>query len=208
MELALAGLQWTTCLVYLVDVIVVGRNFEERLRHLGSVFKRIRKSNLRLKPAKCVLCPKKVNFLGYTVSQDGFATDPAKTDKVAQWPTPSTKKEVQRFLGLASYYRRLVKSFATTVKPLHQLGEKNREFKWMEECQLAFEELRRRLVSASVLSFPAFTMPLMLDTDASDTGIGAVLSRVQANGKEKVIAYASRVLSKPERNYCVIYRSF
>ena len=203
MELVLAGLQWTTCLVYLDDVIVVGRNFEEHLLHLKSVFQRMRESNLKLKPTKCALCLEKVNFLGHVVSRDGVATDPAKTNKVAQWPTPSTKKEVQRFLGLASYYRRFVENFATIAKPLHQLIEKNREFKWTEQCQHAFEELRHRLVSAPVLSFPDFTKPFVLDTDASDTGIGAVLSQLQEDGSERVIAYASRVLSKPERRYCV-----
>ena len=78
MELVLAGLQWTTCLVYLDDVIVVGRNLEEHLLHLKSVFQRMRESNLKLKPAKCALCLEKVNFLGHVVSRDGVATDPAK----------------------------------------------------------------------------------------------------------------------------------
>ena len=193
------GFQWTICLVYLDDVIVVGRNFEEHLMHLRSVFQRMQESNLKLKPSKCTLCLKEVNFLGHVVSKNGVVTDPAKTEKVANWPIPSSKKEVQQFLGFASYYRRLVENFVTIAKPLHQLIKKNREFKLTEQCQCAFEELRRRLVPAPVLSFPDLKKQFVLDTDANDTGIGAVLSQVQEDGTEKVIAYASHVLSKPER---------
>ena len=203
MELVLAGLQWTTCLVYLDDVIVTGKTFEEHLDHLGGVLQRIRDANLKLQPTKCALCSEEVKFLGHIVSRKGVATDPAKTEKVASWPTPKNKKEVQRFLGLASYYRRFVQNFASVAKPLHQLVEKNREFRWTEQCQRAFEEIRQKLVSSPVLSFPDFSKPFVLDTDASDTGIGAVLSQTQDDGTERVIAYASRVLSKPERHYCV-----
>ena len=203
MELVLAGLQWTTCLVYLDDVIVTGKTFEEHLDHLGGVLQRIREASLKLQPAKCALCLEEVKFLGHIISRKGVATDPVKTEKVAKWPTPTNKKEVQRFLGLASYYRRFVKDFASVAKPLHQLVEKNREFRWTQQCQEAFEQLRQKLVSAPVLSFPDFSKPFVLDTDASDTGIGAVLSQTQDNGTERVIAYASRVLSKPERRYCV-----
>ena len=96
--------------------------------HLKSVFQRMQQSNLKLKPTKCMLCLKEFNFLGYVVLRNGVATDPAKTEEVAQWPTPSTKG-IQRFLGLPSYYQRIVKNFATITKPLHQLIEKNREFK-------------------------------------------------------------------------------
>ena len=202
-ELVLAGLQCTSCLIYLDDVIVVGNTFEEHLAHLGNVFQRIRGANLKLQPAKCSLCPEEVKFLGHIISREGVATDPAKTEKVAMWSTPTNRKEVQRFLGLASYYRRFVKDFVSVAKPLHQLIEKNREFIWTDQCQEAFEQLRQKLVSAPVLSFPDFSKPFVLETDASDTGIGSVLSQIQDDGTERVIAYASRVLSKPERRYCV-----
>ena len=95
-----------------------------------------------------------------------------------------------------------MKDFASVAKPLHQLIEKNREFIWTDQCQEVFEQLRQKLVSAPVLSFPDFPKPLVLDTDTSDTGIGAVLSQIQDDGTERVIAYASRVLSKPERRHC------
>ena len=105
MDLVLSGLQWSSCLVYLDDVVVVGRSFEEHLQNLESVFKRLRDAGLRLKPKKCFFLKKEVLYLGHVVSREGIATDPAKISKVAHWPEPTTTKGVQKFLGFASYYR-------------------------------------------------------------------------------------------------------
>ena len=140
------------------------------------------------------------------MSAEGVCTDPKNTEKVAQWPKPTSKKEVQQFLGLANYYRRFVRNFARIAKPLHHLTEKTAKFERSHECQVAFEELRHRLVNAPVLVFPDFTRPFIVDTDASDIGIGAVLSQMQEDESERVIAYGSRVLTKPERHYCVTRR--
>ena len=113
---------------------------------------------------------------------------------------------MQQFLGLANYYRRFVKGFASIAKPLHRLTEKTAKFEWTSESEAAFQEIRHRLTTAPVLAFPDYTRPFILDTDASDTGIGAVLSQVLEEGGERVIAYGSRVLSKQERRYCVTRR--
>ena len=203
MDMVLAGMQWKSCLVYLDDVIIVGKTFQDHLCNLREVFQRLRDAGLKLKPAKCDFCSLQVEFLGHIVSTDGVRTEPSKTEKVAQWPVPKTRKEVQQFLGLANYYRRFVKDFATIAKPLHRLTEKTVKFEWTSECQTAFEEICHRLVTAPILAFPDYEREFILDTDASDTGIGAVLSQVQEDGSERVIAYASRVLTKPERRYCV-----
>ena len=106
-------------------------------------------------------------------------------------------------MGLANYYRKFVKEFASIAKPLHYLTEKTAEFSWTEQAQRAFEKLCHLLVTASILAFPDYCKPFVLDTDASHTGIGAVLSQLQKDGSEWVIAYASRVLTRPERRYCV-----
>jgi len=145
-------------------------------------------------------------FLGHIVSADGVRTDPAKTEKVAQWPIPTSRREVQQFLGLANYYWRFVKDFASITKPLHRLTEKTAKFEWTDECLAAFKELRNKLTTAPVLAFPDYNRPFLLDTDASNSGIGAVLSQLQDDGTERVIAYASRLLTKPERRYCVTRR--
>ena len=206
MDLVLAGLQWSQCLVYLDDIIIIGRDFEEHLSNLQSVFQRLREAGLKLKPRKCHFLRHQVEYLGHIVSRDGVATDPAKTSKVATWCPPTTTKEAQQFLGFASYYRRFIKDFAQIAKPLHRLAERNTKFLWTAECEKAFHTLREKLTSTPVLAYPDFTREFILDTDASDTGIGGVLSQIDQSGQERVIAYASRVLSKPERKYCVTRR--
>ena len=121
---------------------------------------------------------------------------------VTEWPVPENVTEVRSFLGLCSYYRRFVAAFATIAAPLHALTSKARRFEWNQECQDAFEDLKKRLTSAPVLAMPLDEGRYYLDTDASYGSIGAVLSQVQ-EGQEKVIAYASRTLNRPEQNYCV-----
>ena len=205
MDLLLAGLQWKNCLVYLDDIIILGSTFNQHLNNLKLVFERLRKSGLKLHTKKCHFCKPEVHFLGHIISNKGVATDPEKTNKVANWPVPKTRKEVQQFLGFANYYRRFIRNFATIAKPLYQLTEMNKQFCWSPECQQSFECLKKCLVSSPILALPDFNKPLILDTDASDTGIGAVLSQV-VDGKEQVISYASRILSSAERKYCVTRR--
>ena len=122
--------------------------------------------------------------------------------KVENWPQPKTSQELQRFLGLASY-RKFIRNFASIARPLHCLTEKGRPFKWTSECESAFHELKQRLTTAPILIYPDFSRPFILDTDASNDGIGAVLSQEYDGGKH-VVAYASRTLSKSERKYSVI----
>ena len=202
MDLVLAGIQWSKCLVYLDDIIIVGRNFDEHLHNLATVLHKLKAANLRIKPSKCALCQKQVTYLGHVVSKDGISADTEKTLKVANWPTPTSVQEVQQFLGLASYYRRFIKNFATIAKPLHKLSEKEWQFSWSIECANAFAELKNRLLTPPVLAFPDYHKQFILDTDASQDGIGAILSQ-SSEGREQVIAYASRSLSKVERKYCV-----
>ena len=146
-----------------------------------------------------------VQFLGH-VSAEGISPDPSKTSQVREWPVPTSVKETQQFLGLASYYRRFIKNFASIASPLHKLTEKPKtNFQWTSQCQEAFNCLKTHLISPPVFALPDWSQPFLLDTDASDTGIGGVLSQVQ-DGRERVIAYASRSLTKAERNYCVTRR--
>ena len=202
MDAVLAGLQWTTCVVYIDDVLIPGKSFTDHLYNISCVLARLRQANLKLQPTKCVFARKRVPFLGFIISSEGIATDPSKIEKVATWPTPTCRRDVQQFLGFANYYRRFIRNFSDVAKPLHRLTEKVNTFAWSESCQLAFDELRRRLTSAPILAFPDYSKPFLLDTDASDMGIGAVLSQVHSDGLEHVIAYGSRCLSKPERRYC------
>lgn len=188
----LAGLQWKTYLVHLDDIIMFSSTFKEHLRRLQEVFTRLREAGLKLKPQKCGLLSKSVPFLGHVISKEGIATDPAKDESVSKWPIPVTKSELRSFLGLAFYYRRFIQNFASIAASLHQLlaAGNEKHFVWTEACDRAFLALKERLVRAPVLSYPRFDVEYILDTDASDFGIGAVLSQVQ-EGHEKVIAYAS-----------------
>ena len=206
MDLILAGLQWSHCLVYLDDVIILGKTFHDHLSHLEIVFQRLRQAGLKINPQKCALMNREVSFLGHIVSRAGIAADPSKTDKVVHWSTSTNRRQVQQFLGLVNYYQRFVAHFATLVKPLHCLTEKNARFKWTDACQEAFDAIRQQLSSPPLLSFPDFSRPFIVDTDASDVGIGSVLSQIQEDGAEHVIAYASRVLTKAERQYSVTRR--
>ena len=202
MDLVLAGLQWSRCLVYIDDVIIVGNSFQEYLRNLQEVLQRLREAGL--KPSKCIFFQSSVKYLGY-VSREEVMADPDKVRKVATWPVPTSTMETQSFLGFASYYRRFIRDFAEIAKPLHRLTEKTAPFNWTVECQAAFQELRR-LTSAPILAHPDFSQQFILDTDASDIGMGAVLSQVDREGRERAIAYGSRLLSKAERQYCVTRR--
>ena len=203
MDLLLTGLQWSSCLVYLDDVIVVGRSFSEHLQNLDNVFRRLQNAGLKLKPQKCAFLKTEVLYLGHLVSRSGIATDPTKVEKVATWPIPCSTKEVQRFLGFASYCRRFIHEFSQIAKPLHRLTERNAPFEWTRDCQHSFEQLKGKLTTAPILAYPDYSRPFLLDTDASDVGIGAVLAQHDDEGRERVVAYASRTLSRTERKYCV-----
>ena len=206
MDLVLAGLQWSDCLVYLDDVIVLGRTFKEHLGNLKSVLQRFSEAGLRLKPSKCSFFQSKVQYLGHIISREGVEPDPAKIEKIASWPVPTSVRETQQFLGFAGYYRRFVKDYAHIARPLHRLTERPANFVWTDDCQDAFEKLRCHLTSPPILVYPDFQRQFILDTDASNTGIGGVLSQKDEDGRERVIAYGSRLLTKPERRYCVTRR--
>ena len=201
-EKVLNQLQFKTCLVYLDDVITFSSSFEQQLSRLQEVLNRIQNAGLKLNPNKCHLFRKKVSYLGHVVSEEGVATDPEKICSVKDWPTPKNVSEIRSFVGLCSYYRKYIKSFSQIAKPLHVLTEKNRYFEWNDVAEQAFQKLKSALISAPILAYPSETDPFILDTDASNCHIGAVLSQVQ-NNSERVIAYYSRTLNKSERNHCI-----
>ena len=131
-----------------------------------------------------------------------MATDPEKLAAVSRWPPPQNLKELRAFLGTVGYYHQYVADFATIGRPLTRLTGKGVEWNWGSEAQEAFEALKGRLLAAPILGYPDPHLQYILDTDASAEGIGSVLSQIQ-DGQERVIAYYSKTLSPPERNYCV-----
>ena len=195
MENVLHGLQWDICLVYLDDIIVMAKDFEGMIENMRQVFGRLQDAGLKLKPKKCCMFAEKVHFLEHVISESGVGTDPDKIECIKTWPIPQDVNELRSFLGLCSYYRRYVKWFSDIVKCLHQHTEKGRKFVWTNESQEAFEKLKSMLVQAPILVHPYVSKEFILDTDASNKAIGRNLSEV-IDGREQVIAYASRTLSK------------
>ena len=142
MEIALRGLQWHTCIIYLDDVLIYGSNFDEHMSRLDEVLTRIKEAGLKLKPEKCQLLQLFVNFLGHTISAEGILPNPENLAKVKQWPVPTTPTQVRQILGLGSYYRRFLKGYSDLVRPLTLLTHKNTPFVWTEDCQKSFDSLK------------------------------------------------------------------
>jgi transposase InsO family protein len=218
MEECLGDLHLKVCMVFLDDIIVFSDNFDEHLIRVEQVLDRLRLCGLKLNPKKCSFCQDKVRYVGHVVSADGIEADPEKCEQVKNWPRSTTPEEVRRFLGFCSYYRRFVKGFSSIARPLSELmpnptASKKRKGKkgadqpktvgkwtWGQAQEEAFQKLKNCLSSPPVLGFADYAQPFELHTDASLDGLGAVLYQEQ-DGKKRVIAYASRGLSRSERNY-------
>ena len=194
--MVLAGVKWSRCLVYINDIIVLGESFHHHLLNLRVVMDKLREAGLKMKLSKCAFFRKEVLYLGHKISCEGISTDSSKVDVVNKWSTPATVQELQKFLGLAGYYKRYVKNFAGITKPLYHLTEKGRDFQWMSECAEAFGKLKALLVSAPILILAMISFWIQMQATT------AVLSQV-VNGCERVVAYASRILNKAEWKYSV-----
>lgn len=187
---------------YLDDIIIASDTLEKHFKLLELVLKKLHLAKLRVKWEKCEFCMSEVTYLGFKVDKNGLRIDPEKTRPVVEYPAPRNVKELRRFLGMCSWYRRFVPSFAETTGPLTKLLRKQQKWEWSDAQNQAFESLKSRLVSSPILSRPDFTQPFCVQTDASHSGLGAVLTQT-IDGKEHVISYASRTLTKPELNYSV-----
>ena len=203
MEVVLKRLTRECCMVYLDDILVMGRTFTEHLMNLQEVFSRLRSAKLTLKPQKCKLVRQTVEYLGHIISEDGVAADPAKVEAAQQFPTPTDLKSLRSFLGLASYYRRFIPNFSRVAGPLFTLTRKGVDFCWTAQCQSTFEKIKELLTGTTVLVFPNFDREILLETDASIKGLGAVLAQQQDDSRVRPIAYASRTLQPHEKNYGV-----
>lgn len=218
MEKCIGGLQPQECLCYLDDLVVHAKTAEENIVRLEHVFEKLSAAGLKLKPVKCRFLQTKVKFLGHVITSDGVEVDHEKTDALTTWPVPKNLKELQRFLGFSGFYRRFVEGYSKIAEPLHRLlrgDKKDKKSKkrttppwtWGEPQQQAFETLITRLTSSPVLAYADFNLPYIIHTDASGYGLGGVLLQHQ-DGQDRVIAYASRSLSRAERNYPAHKREF
>jgi hypothetical protein len=175
-------------LVFFDDVLVYSKNVEEHNKHLEIVMQIFQDNKLKAKLSKCRFEQTQVEYLGHIISGTGVATDPSKIQDIIDWKTPQTIKQLRGFLGLAGYYRRFIPHYALICQPLHKALKKN-SFAWEEEQQLAFDKLKQVMSQPPLLALPNFSMPFTLETDACDTGLGAVLMQ-----QARPLAYFSRAL--------------
>ena len=208
MDGVFGDMNFQSVLIYLDDILVFGATMEETLERLDKVLTRLSVANLKAKPSKCHMFKDSLRYLGHVICKDGISPDPEKTKAVREWKIPKTETELRGFLGLTGYYRSFVSGYAKIATPLHALLHKDesgkarkraRQINWNPEADQAFERLKDILCSAPLLGHPDFTLPFILEVDASHLGLGAVLS--QRHGKKSVvISYASRGLRQSERN--------
>lgn len=191
--------------VYLDDVIIATPSFEQHLEVLKIVFDRLRAANLTINIDKCAFCLSSLKYLGFLVDREGLRTDPSKVKAMLEYPVPKTATEVKRFIGMCSWYRRFVKDYSTITAPVNALlkgRRKSQKVTWSEEADNAFRQIKQALVSAPILSAPDFSKPFFIQCDASNVGLGAILTQ-KDDDKELVVAFASRSLTDIERKYTV-----
>ena len=206
----LGDLNMNWCIVYLDDIIIFSDTKEEQIKRLEAVFQKLMAAGLKLKPTKCFFFRDEIEYLGHVVSGKGISTNPKKIEAVTKWPTPKTVYDVRSFLGFVGYYRLFKKNFSKITKPIREVitglenqskrAAKKTYIEWTDLADAAFDNLKTMCVSTPILAYPDYQLPFTLHTDSSTDGLGAVLYQKQ-DGKQRVIAYALRSVSKAESNY-------
>lgn len=194
--------------VFIDDIIIVSPTFDQHISLLVRVLEKLKTANLTINFEKSQFFREQLRYLGYVVDSNGLHADPEKVAAIVNYPPPKNRKEVRRFLGTASWYRRFIPNFSTLAAPLNKLTSQAKSappFKWSTQADEAFKALKKCLVSTPVLSCPDYSQPFEVHTDASDVGIGAVLTQT-LDGVERVVAYMSKSLSKQEQNYSATER--
>lgn len=190
--------------VFYDDIIVEGKNMEEHAERLREVLRRLAENNLRVNWKKCKFFQDTVEYLGHKISSAGISRCPDKTAAVSDAPRPENVTELRSWLGLVNYYGKFIKDLATKMAPLYKLLSKDTRFKWSKEAETAFQQIKSEVMSDTTLMAYDDTLPLLLATDASSIGLGAVLSHRLPDGTERPIYFASRMLSKAEQHYSQI----
>nr|AAV32158.1 putative polyprotein [Oryza sativa Japonica Group] len=182
--------------VFIDDILIYSKTKEEHEEHLRLALEKLREHQLYAKFSKCEFWLPEVKFLGHVISAGGVAVDPSNVESVLNWKQPKTILEIRSFLGLAGYYRRFIENFSKIARPMTRLLQKDVKYKWTEECEQSFQELKKRLVTAPVFVLPDPRKGFQVYCDASRLGLGCVLMQ-----DGKVVAYASRQLRPHENNY-------
>ena len=202
MDTVLQGIPFVIC--YLDDILVTGRSEEEHRKNLEEVLSRLQRHGIRLKKEKCRFFSKSVEYLGHVINAEGVHTSPTKVKAIIEAPPPRNLQELRSFLGLINYYAKFISNLSSSLHPLHALLKVGQSWKWTGDCEEAFQLAKLSLIAAPVLAHYDPSIPLVVATDASAYGVGAVLSHRYPDGSERPIAYASRTLSSSEHNYAQV----
>ncbi|KAF8766374.1 Retrovirus-related Pol polyprotein like [Argiope bruennichi] len=194
---------------YLDDIAIFSQSWEDPLRHIEDILDRLSSAKLHIKPTKCQFAQAHVKYLGHLVGQGFRQAAELKVQAIKNFPTPTTKTQVRAFLGLAGYYRRYIPEFSVIAAPLTDLLKgkiRKSTVDWNEACQKAFDKLKDKLTGNPVLYSPDFTKPFILQCDASNIGVGAVLSQLNDKNEEHPIMFSSKKFSKTEQKYSTTER--
>ena len=187
--------------VFIDDVIVGMETEEEHNKLVAEVIRRLEENDLYVKPEKCKWKVREVEFLGVVIGPEGIKMEKEKVKGVLEWPTPKYVKDVQKFLGLANYYRRFIKGFAMVARLLHDIVKKDKKWEWTERQEEAFRELKKRFTEKPVLAAPDLDKKIRMEVDASDYVMGGVLSMECRDRLWRPVAFLSKSLNETERNY-------
>ena len=193
----LGELNYSTCLVYLDDVVIFLSTQEEHVDHLHTVLKCFRLHGLKLKPLKCVFFKEKIEYLGYSVLLRGVWPSRDNLKAIAKYPEPMMYTTIKGFIGLVGHHRHFIKDFTKIADPLHEYArgdtakEKKERVVLNEAARDVFHKLKKAVMSAPVLAYPDPNKEYLLKTDASKLGLGAVLSQKQVDGRYHPVAFGS-----------------
>lgn len=201
-EQVLQGVPFTSCV--LDDMIISGKTDEEHLANLDAVLERLEKFGLRANLNKCDFFQTQVSYCGHMISEEGLKKSPDKVNAVLKAPRPENLQQLRSFLGLVNYNRSFLPNLSTVLGPLNELLQGEKTWKWTKQCEQAFAEVKELMTSEQVLCHYDPHKPVKLACDASQYGLGSVLSHVMDDGTERSIAFASRSLTKAEKAYSVI----
>ena len=188
--------------VYLDDILIFSRSLENHIHHVQTVLQRLLENSLFVKAEKCEFHRASITFFGYIIGQRNIQMDPEKVSAVTTWPNPEDRKQLQRFLGFANFYRRFIRGYSIIAAPLTMLTSSKTPFRWSPAAEAAFRELKVRFTSAPILQVPDPDRQFVVEVDASEVGVGAILSqRAAVDQKLHPCAFFSRRLTPAERNY-------
>jgi hypothetical protein len=186
--------------VYLDDILIYSSSVEEHIKHLRLVLDVLREHKLYAKLTKCEFMKKAMLFLGHTVSAEGISPERLKQDAITNWERPSSVKQLQSFLGLANYYRKLIRNYSQEANPMVKLLKKDTRFHWGPDQDSSFQQLKDLLSTAPVLRIADPQKPFVIHVDASDNAIGCVLQQ-EFDGKLHPVSFESYTLKPAETRY-------